>query len=134
MTLEELNAIVANNNKQRFTLSTIDDKLYIRANQGHSIAVQDLELKKITDPTQFPVVVHGTYTAHWPAIKKTGLNKMGRNHIHLASGVWGDENVKSGMRATSDVYIYVDIAKAIAGKQYRKAFINDCRWYRLLII
>jgi 2'-phosphotransferase len=96
-------------------LSTIDGKLYIRANQGHSIDVKDLELKKITDPSAYPVVVHGTYNAHWPKIKATGLNKMGRNHIHLASGLFGDENVKSGMRATAEVYIYVDIAKAIAG-------------------
>jgi 2'-phosphotransferase len=38
----------------------------------------------ITDPTIYPVVVHGTYYDAWEFIKNTGLKTMGRNHVHFA--------------------------------------------------
>lgn len=42
-------------------------------------------------------VVHGTYYDAWESIKKTGLNKMGRTHIHFAKGEYGSAEVISGM-------------------------------------
>ena len=95
-TLQDIEKVVADNDKKRFTLTEIEGKMYIKANQGHSIAVQDLELKKITDASLYPVVVHGTYLKHWNNIKKSGLNKMTRNHIHLATGEFGSKSVISG--------------------------------------
>src|SRR5690554_2179226 len=38
-TLDEVREVVENNDKKRFTLEERRGKLYIRANQGHSIAV-----------------------------------------------------------------------------------------------
>lgn len=38
---------------------------------------------------------------------------MARNHIHFAVGYPGDTEVISGMRKTCDVYIEIDIVKAI---------------------
>lgn len=63
----------------------------IRANQGHSIAV-DSEglLEPITaDTTKLPeMVVHGTTHAAWPLILRSGgLKRMTRNHVHFASGL-----------------------------------------------
>ena len=44
----------------------------------------------------FPVVIHGTYKHAWPQIKKTGLSKMKRTHIHMATGEYGSATVISG--------------------------------------
>ena len=121
-TRDEITAVVATCDKQRYTLTRIDGKEYIRANQGHSISVPDLELTRIGSVEDIPksensiqgVVVHGTYTQAWKSIRKEGLSKMGRNHIHFAVGTPGESHVISGMRSTCQVLVYVDIEKAIA--------------------
>tara|TARA_R110002003_G_scaffold1005_3_gene21970 strand:+ start:6088 stop:6846 length:759 start_codon:yes stop_codon:yes gene_type:complete len=106
----------------------------IRANQGHSIKV-DVEglLTPITiDAGNVPeTVVHGTDERAWQLILKSGgLRKMGRNHIHFASGLPAgfrslavdtastEEKeaapVISGMRKNSTVLVYIDIQAALA--------------------
>lgn len=104
----------------------------IRANQGHSIKV-DVEglLTPITTENLPETVVHGTDEPAWRLIMKGGgLRRMGRNHIHFASGVpagfkslavdaaSADEKeaapVISGMRKNSSVLIYIDIQAALA--------------------
>ncbi|KAG8799243.1 hypothetical protein FRC16_005480 [Serendipita sp. 398] len=86
---------------------------YIRANQGHSLKVEDLELSEIQDPSEIPIAVHGTTLEAWRAISTKGLSVMGRNHIHLASGLIGQTGVISGMRKSSQVLIYIDTEKAM---------------------
>ncbi|KAG9284402.1 hypothetical protein G9A89_023659 [Geosiphon pyriformis] len=117
----DIKEAVQNNDKQRYKLveevsELGGSKWFIRANQGHSIQVEQLELVRITDPTLFPQVIHGTYMTNWKSIESKGLSKMSRNHIHFANGRWGDPNVKSGVRANCDLFIIVDLEKAIAGK------------------
>lgn len=78
LTTERLGEVVAQNDKQRFSLS--DDGHRIRANQGHSIAV-DLGL----DPTKPPrVLYHGTAQTALRPIKEEGLRAMKRHHVHLS--------------------------------------------------
>lgn len=95
---DDIRQVVANNDKQRFALR--DDpstkRLQIRANQGHTMQVDDIELELITDHTKAPVVLHGTYRDCWPQIKAQGLSRMKRNHIHFAPGEPGEEGVISG--------------------------------------
>lgn len=79
ITLDELHQIVAENDKQRFTLS--EDGRRIRAAQGHSIAV-DLELAA-TEPPAF--LFHGTTSANLDAIFASGLTPGRRQHVHLSS-------------------------------------------------
>ncbi|KAG8714969.1 hypothetical protein FRC11_006299 [Ceratobasidium sp. 423] len=88
--------------------------LWIRANQGHTLKVDDLETKPITDPSEVPCAVHGTNLKAWESIKEQGLSRMRRNHIHLASGRPGASGVISGMRNSSQILIFVDIATAMA--------------------
>ncbi|MBO7587396.1 MAG: RNA 2'-phosphotransferase [Bacteroidales bacterium] len=96
-TLEELINIVANSNKQRFEFS--EDGQYIRARQGHSIAV-DVELAEATPPEY---LYHGTVAANVPSIMEKGLVPMSRQHVHLSI----DESIalKVGSRRKGNVVI-----------------------------
>lgn len=50
---------------------------------------------------------------------------MNRLHIHMAGGRLGEDGVISGMRASSQVYIYIDIPKALeAGIPFFKSSNN----------
>jgi len=77
-TLDELKAMVAQNDKQRFSFDP--SGTLIRANQGHSTEV-DLQLKPATPPD---VLYHGTGKKSVDAIQKSGLQKMSRHHVHLS--------------------------------------------------
>lgn len=76
---QELEAVVATNDKQRFSFD--ETGKLIRANQGHSVAV-DLQLLPLTPPE---VLYHGTAQRFLDAILKTGLQKMSRHHVHLSA-------------------------------------------------
>ncbi|MBO6047565.1 MAG: RNA 2'-phosphotransferase [Erysipelotrichaceae bacterium] len=78
MTMEELETIVATNNKQRFSFN--DDHTLIRANQGHSIPV-DVELEA-KEPPEF--LYHGTAVQSVPSIDQEGLKPMSRLYVHLS--------------------------------------------------
>jgi putative RNA 2'-phosphotransferase len=80
-TAEELQSIVASDDKRRFTLS--DDGRRIRAAQGHSIAV-DLGLQAVEPPE---TLFHGTATATLDTIFREGLKPVSRNHVHLSLDV-----------------------------------------------
>jgi 2'-phosphotransferase len=52
-------------------------------------------------------ILKGTYKDCWKSIYETGLNKMSRNHIHMAKGYF--KEVLSGMRASCDIFIEIDL-------------------------
>jgi len=109
VTLDRINKIVKDCSKQRFKLETFNGALMIRANQGHSMQeVEDIKLKEITifDTSSSGKIIHGTTLKAWESIMKTGLNKMKRNHIHMAKGEFG--KAKSGARFSSEVIITID--------------------------
>ncbi|XP_036404532.1 tRNA 2'-phosphotransferase 1 [Megalops cyprinoides] len=116
--LEDVERVVATNDKQRFKLrpDPEDGRLQIRANQGHSVQVADLELRvlKHEDPDCPAEAVHGSYLQHWPFIRSQGLRRMNRTHIHLAPGLPGEGGVISGMRRNCDLAVYVDVHKALS--------------------
>lgn len=75
---EILRQVVAQNNKQRFALSS--DGLRIRANQGHSVPV-DLGLFPRIPPKH---LFHGTATRFLSSIAEKGLLPGRRTHVHLS--------------------------------------------------
>ncbi|WP_327232455.1 RNA 2'-phosphotransferase [Streptomyces murinus] len=75
-TREELDRVVATNDKRRFTV----DGARIRANQGHTVAV-DLGLPPATPP---PYLYHGTHPRALESIRATGLKPMDRHAVHLS--------------------------------------------------
>lgn len=117
--LDQIKFVVENNDKKRFYLKEVEGKYFIRANQGHTVVVENLELKPILDPKEIPVAVHGTNFNAWEQIKIKGLSRMSRNHIHLASGEFGDPGVISGVRKSAKIMVFIDTAKAMnAGMKF----------------
>ncbi|XP_022083188.1 tRNA 2'-phosphotransferase 1-like isoform X2 [Acanthaster planci] len=116
-TVGDIKRVVTSNDKQRFSLKEHPDskKLQICANQGHSFQLPDLELVSITDPTQYPTVIHGTYLKNWDSIKLQGLSRMKRTHVHFAQGEPGENGVISGMRRSCDLMIFLNLEKALQG-------------------
>lgn len=78
LTIDSLKNIVDTNDKKRFAFSP--DGLKIRANQGHSLTV-DLGLKEVKPPE---ILFHGTIDDFVSSIKKKGLLKQSRHHVHLS--------------------------------------------------
>lgn len=113
VTLEQIQHVVDTNDKKRFELKEENGTYYIRASQGHSLKTVETKdlLVPITEALSTPVI-HGTNKQAWLSIQKQGLSKMNRNHIHFAIGLPNDPKVKSGIRKSSHVFIYIDVEKA----------------------
>ncbi len=78
LTKRLIEEITATSDKKRFVIS--DDGTRIRANQGHSIAV-DLNLKPQNPPE---TLYHGTANRFLESILRQGLKKGSRHHVHLS--------------------------------------------------
>lgn len=100
---EELVEVVRASDKQRFALSP--DGLRIRANQGHSVAV-DLGLAPQAPPA---ALFHGTVERFVPSILAEGLRKQARQHVHLSADVETARRV--GTRRGEPVVLRVDAAR-----------------------
>ncbi len=100
MSRTELDEVVASSEKQRFAFSP--DGSRIRANQGHSVAV-DLGLEAMPPPA---VLFHGTGESSVESILAHGLDRRGRHHVHLSA----DEAtaVRVGSRHGRPVVLRVD--------------------------
>lgn len=79
LSMEELEEIVATNNKKRFAFN--EDKTLIRANQGHSVHI-DLALQPKEPPSY---LYHGTVEKFMESIREKGLIKGSRQHVHLSA-------------------------------------------------
>lgn len=77
--LELLRQVVDRGDKKRFTLS--EDGLRVKANYGHSIAV-DLGLEPCAPPD---VLFHGTARHLVESIRTEGVVRGGRHYVHLSS-------------------------------------------------
>ena len=78
---DELEEVVATNEKKRFSFDETKSK--IRANQGHSISI-DLALLPQNPPN---ILYHGTVAMFIQDIKQEGLKKMSRQHVHLSKDI-----------------------------------------------
>jgi putative RNA 2'-phosphotransferase len=78
----DFDAVVAQNDKQRFAVETGPDGVErVRANQGHSVPVE-LGLAQATPPEE---LYHGTSASAADSIRATGINRGGRHHVHLSA-------------------------------------------------
>lgn len=81
ITYDELLECVETSDKQRFSFDETGDR--IRANQGHSVAV-DLQLEAREPPE---ILYHGTVAKFLEPIRNEGLKKGRRHHVHLSKDV-----------------------------------------------
>ncbi|PKF75153.1 RNA 2'-phosphotransferase [Chryseobacterium sp. PMSZPI] len=102
-TLNELDEVVETNNKKRFAFN--EDKTGIRASQGHSIDV-DLALKS-QQPPDF--LYHGTAETNISSILEKGIEKRGRQHVHLSADK--ETATKVGMRHGKPVILTIRTGK-----------------------
>lgn len=79
-TQDELQEIVDTDTKGRYELS--EDKLYIRALQGHSIPV---EVDNIVESIPPDILYHGTPEKNKESILEKGLLKGSRLYVHLSA-------------------------------------------------
>src|SRR6266511_4215613 len=101
-TLEELQNVVAGNDKKRFSLSE----------EGHSI-----EVELGYDPTVPPeILYHGTAERFLISIEQRGLIKGKRHHVHLSADV--DTATKVGRRHGKPVVLRIE-----AGRMRQDGFI-----------
>ncbi|MFC6223754.1 RNA 2'-phosphotransferase [Hymenobacter artigasi] len=103
---DELTEIVTGSDKQRFAFDA--DGTRIRAQQGHSVEV-DLQLLPAVPPA---VLYHGTAPAALPAIRREGLQKMKRHHVHLSPDAETARRV--GARRGPPIILTVDAAALLA--------------------
>lgn len=99
ITRTDLERVVAENDKQRFSISS--DGRRIRANQGHSVDVE-LGLGPTTPPVE---LYHGTTYRFVDSILKQGLLKGKRHHVHLSADV--ETAKKVGARRGTPVILTV---------------------------
>ena len=107
ITPDELRDLVATSDKQRFAFS--EDGERIRANQGHSVAVE-LGYSPAAPPD---TLYHGTVGKFLPSIREGGLKKGDRHHVHLSP----DEETarKVGQRRGKPVILKVE-----SGRMHRE--------------
>ncbi|KIR99268.1 tRNA 2'-phosphotransferase [Cryptococcus deuterogattii 2001/935-1] len=88
---------------------------FIRATQGHSIQLESTaHLEQVKDDeegrSKVGLMVHGTRWELWDTLKEQGLQKMTRQHIHLAPSFSGSITP----RPSATLYIYLDLSKLVA--------------------
>lgn len=124
LTHELVIEVVHTNDKQRFALS--DDGRRIRANQGHSIAI-DLELTPTPPP---PQLFHGTAERNLSKIMDQGLLQMNRHHVHLSAD-WKTAEIV-GKRHGTPVVLRVD-AQAMANDGFQFYMSRNGVWLTLAV-
>ncbi len=105
ITESDLREVVAGSDKQRFAFS--DDGLRIRANQGHSVEVE-LGYEPATPPE---ILYRGTVDRYIESIRRQGLIKGNRHHVHLSPNVQTAEKV--GQRRGSPVVITIQAGRML---------------------
>jgi len=96
--------VVKTSDKQRFSLK--DGK--IRANQGHSTSEVEIQFTKREPPD---ILWHGTATKNLDKIKRDGLLKMKRHHVHLSDNY--DAALKVGKRHGKPLVFAVDAKRMV---------------------
>ena len=110
LSMEDLEKIVATDDKQRYSFN--ENRTLIRANQGHSIAV-DVELEEKIPPD---VLWHGTGKKYVESIDASGLVHKSRLYVHLSADT--ETAYKVGIRHGEPV-----IYKVLAGQMAKDGYV-----------
>lgn len=116
ISMEEIEATVLENDKQRFAFNA--DKTKIRANQGHSTTNVVIAFTEKVPPEH---LYHGTATKNLPRIRKEGIKKMNRHHVHLSQDCYAARRV--GIRHGKPCVLCIDTVAML--KDGIKFFITE---------
>jgi len=115
VTFERLQQIVSNSDKQRFSFN--EDWSKIRANQGHSFEVE-LGYTAAEPPA---ILYHGTASRFVESIRKSGLDRRQRHHVHLSARK--EVALEVGKRHGKPIVLEIDAAAMHgAGAEF---FVSD---------
>ena len=106
LTREELDHVVASNDKQRFAFDAAGTR--VRASQGHSVPVE-LGYAPQRPPD---LLFHGTPTRNLEAVLRQGLLPGSRHAVHLSADV--DTATSVGARRGRCAVLQVDAAAMVA--------------------
>ena len=106
-----LKHIVRENDKQRFSFS--EDGRKIRANQGHSVAV-DVELEQRPPPE---ILYHGTVERNIHSIETEGLLRGNRLYVHLSPDTATANKVAARRKGMPVIY------EVLAGRMCRDGYV-----------
>lgn len=115
VTIDDLHKIIDMNTKKRLELKKENNEYYIRAVQGHNSDVgtllnDEVALEPILEPLKY--CIHGTKEAFIDSIKKNGLNRMSRKHIHFVNEIQ-ERKQTSGFKKESDILIFINMQKCM---------------------
>ena len=110
LSFEELEELLALDEKKRYSLD--ESRTKIRANQGHSAAVE-LTFEERTPPA---LLYHGTVDRFLTSIFEQGLKPRSRHHVHLTENL--ETARKVGARRGKPVILTVN-AEAMARAGHR---------------
>lgn len=119
LTFPELEELLALDEKKRYSLDETRTK--IRANQGHSTAVE-LTFEERTPPA---LLYHGTVERFLPGIFEQGLKPGNRHHVHLTES--RETAQKVGARRGKPVILTVN-AEAMAQAGHRFYISENDVW------
>lgn len=115
VTLDMLLEEVANDEKGRFQLNSLNSK--IRCVQGHSIERVILHMKPYTELSP---LYHGTAEKNVAAILAQGLLRMKRKHVHISNSI--DTATQVGQRHGAPVVFQIDTQAMIThGYKFQQA-------------
>lgn len=104
-TANELEVIVEQDEKGRYSFN--DNRKKIRANQGHSSSMVEINFPKAVPPA---ILYHATTEAATPLILKQGLKPMRRQHVHLTASL----ELAKARRRSGNIILVVDAKRALA--------------------
>lgn len=108
MSFDELEAVVAQDDKKRFAFRVADGVLEIRCSQGHNADLGlDLGYEAVTPPA---LLYHGYPESNEARLMHEGLKGMSRQHVHLTTSK--TTAMKSGKRYGKPKIMVIDAVEA----------------------
>jgi putative RNA 2'-phosphotransferase len=117
LTRELVEAVVEKNEKQRFTIDASGVK--IRANQGHSLRIE-LGLVPVEPPE---LLFHGTVERALDSIRRQGLLRGNRMHVHLSA----DQQTATKVGARRGQPVVLKVAAQLMFKNGYLFYISENR-------
>ena len=126
---DEVLYVIKNDEKGRFEIKQMGDKILVRALYGHSKNL-DVQIDyQLADKEEVRYLYHGTQEENLDSILSEGLKPRGRKYVHLSTTI-KDAEVVAKRRQGRPVILIVDAKKMIENgykiyKATRRVYLTD---------